>query len=169
VSLEAVDVPADALVGEEGRAHDPVDACLDRARICIAAMLLGIAQEVFERTLAYLRERKQFGVPIGSFQALQHRAALLHCEIELLKSVVLRASQAADQGADDLAVWASAAKAKACSTARLAVNEAVQMHGGMGVTDELDIGLFMKRAASLRQLYGDAYAMQNRFAGRSGY
>lgn len=169
VNLDAAEVAADALIGVEGKAYDPVDACLDRARICIAAMLLGISSEVFERTLAYLKERKQFGVPIGSFQALQHRAAQLFCEIELSKSIVLRALQAADEGAETLPLLASAAKTKACRTARLAVNEAVQMHGGMGMTDEFDIGFFMKRAASLQQLYGDGYAMEDRFACLKGY
>jgi len=169
VSLDAVEVTADALVGDEGKAHDPVDACLDLARIWVAAMLLGISSEVFERTLAYVKERKQFGVPVGSFQALQHRAAQLFCEIELLKSLVLRALQAADEGAEELPLLASAAKTKACRTARLAVNEAVQMHGGMGMTDEFDIGFFMKRAASLQQLYGDSYAMEDRFASLKGY
>jgi len=169
VSLDAVEIPADALVGGEGKAHGPVDACLDRARTCVAAMLLGISSEVFERTLAYVKERKQFGVPVGSFQALQHRAAQLFCEIELLKSLVLRALQAADERAEELPLLASAAKTKACRTARLAVNEAVQMHGGMGMTDEFDIGFFMKRAASLQQLYGDSYAMEDRFASLQGY
>jgi alkylation response protein AidB-like acyl-CoA dehydrogenase len=169
VSLDAVEISADALVGGEGKARGPVDACLDRARVCVAAMLLGISSEVSERTLAYVKERKQFGVPVGSFQALQHRAAQLFCEIELLKSLVLRALQAADQGAEELPLLASAAKTKACRTARLAVNEAVQMHGGMGMTDEFDIGFFMKRAASLQQLYGDSYAMEDRFASLKGY
>ena len=169
IRLNAVKVTADALVGGEGKAYGPVDACLDRARICVAAMLLGISSEVFERTLAYVKERKQFGVPVGSFQALQHRAAQLFCEIELLKSLVLRALQAADEGAEELPLLASAAKTKACRTARLAVNEAVQMHGGMGMTDEFDIGFFMKRAASLQQLYGDSYAMEDRFASLKDY
>lgn len=125
--------------------------------------------EAFERTLGYLRERDQFGVKIGTFQALQHRAAHLFCEIELLRSVVLRALQALDAREKNAATLVCLAKARASEVARLATNEAVQMHGGIGMTDEFDIGFFMKRARAAGETLGDAYYHTDRFAQLAGY
>ena len=142
---------------------------LDRGRIGMAAEMLGIAQEVFERTVQYLQERKQFGVPIGVFQALQHRAAILFGEIELCKSVVLNALQAIDENSEDLAVLASLAKAKCGQTASLATAEGIQMHGGIGMTDEFDIGFFIKRWRTLNQQLGDSRFHLDRFARLKGY
>jgi alkylation response protein AidB-like acyl-CoA dehydrogenase len=164
-----VKVDAGALLGEAGRAWPALERALDLGAVCSAAELLGIAQESFERTISYLKERKQFGMLIGSFQALQHRAAQLFCEIELVRSAVLAALQAIDADDPDRAVKVSMAKAKADKTAKLSVNEAVQMHGGIGMTDEFDIGFFMKRAAVARQAYGDAYYHADRFAKLRGY
>ncbi|MFT7287847.1 MAG: alkylation response protein AidB-like acyl-CoA dehydrogenase, partial [Halieaceae bacterium] len=131
LELSAVSVPADALMGEESRAWAGLERCLDIAAIGFAAELLGLSIEAFERTMAYLRERKQFGRVIGSFQGLQHRAAALFAELELSRSIVLKALQAIDAGAEDLPVLASAAKAKLCEVAKTASNEAIQMHGGI--------------------------------------
>ena len=117
----------------------------------------------------YLRERDQFGVKIGTFQALQHRAAHLFCEIELLRSVVLRALQALDGQEKNAATLVCLAKASAGEVARLATNEAVQMHGGIGMTDEFDIGFFMKRARAAGETFGDAYYHTDRFAQLAGY
>lgn len=169
VTFKSVRADSGALLGEVGAAGQQLQRALDIGAVLSAAELLGLAQEAFERTLDYLKERKQFGVPVGSFQALQHRAAQLFCELELCKSVVLKALQAIDEDASERSLLASMAKAKMARTAQLAVNEAVQMFGGIGMTDEFDIGFFMKRAASARQEYGDYYYHSDRFAKLSGY
>ncbi len=169
VSFDGVQVPADAVLGKPGEGYAPLLRALDVGNAQLAAELLGIALESFERTVKYLQERKQFGVTIGSFQGLQHRAAHLFSELELVKSVVLKALQALDAGDDRAAELVSLAKAKACEVAELATNEGVQMHGGMGMTDEFDIGLFLKRARPAQQLFGDYRYHADRYAGLRGY
>ena len=173
VRFDRVELGADALLGVIDQAQGMLDRVLDVARIGAAAELLGLAQEAFARTVDYLKQRKQFGVPIGSFQALQHRAAKLHAEIEMCKSVVLKALQLLDVGAADLAnnvaEMASLAKAKVSTTAHLAATEAIQMHGGIGMTDEFDIGFFLKRCRILETLYGDRYFHLDRYARLRGY
>jgi alkylation response protein AidB-like acyl-CoA dehydrogenase len=119
--------------------------------------------------LDYLRQRKQFGKLIGEFQALQHRAAHLHAEIEIARAAVLKAAQKLDSDPDNAELFVSVAKAKAADVANLAVREGVQMHGGIGMTDEHDIGLFMKREAVLGQMFGDVYYHRERVAALSGY
>ena len=168
LTFENVQVGADSMLGAEGKAFAALDGALDRSRIVVAAELLGVAQEAFDRTVEYLRERKQFGVPIGSFQGLQHRAAHLFGELAVARSAVLKAMVSADAG-KDIALLASVAKAKASKTAELATNEAVQMHGGIGMTDEFDIGFFIKRARVLQQLFGDFNFHADRFATLNGY
>lgn len=167
--FSSVRVLSDALLGEAGTAWTELERALDIGAVFSAAELVGLAQEAFESTLGYLKERKQFGVPVGSFQALQHRAAQLFSELELCKSALLKALQAIDEDSSERSLLASMAKAKVARTARLAVNEAVQMHGGIGMTDDFDIGFFMKRAAAARQEYGDEYYHTDRFAKLSGY
>jgi alkylation response protein AidB-like acyl-CoA dehydrogenase len=157
------------MLGAAGAAGTALERTLDIGAVLSAAELLGLATEAFERTLDYLKERKQFGVPVASFQALQHRAAQLFCELELCRSAVLKALQAVDDDADNRSLLASVAKAKMAKTAKLAVNEAVQMHGGIGMTDEYDIGFYMKRAAAAGQEYGDYYYHADRFARLNGY
>jgi len=142
---------------------------LDFGRAAAAAELLGIADEVFERTLDYLKQRKQFGKLIGEFQALQHRAATLYVDIELARAVLAKALHALDTAPLQAAEAVAVAKAKCGSTATLAVQEGVQMHGGMGMTDQLDFGLFMKRARVLQELYGDAGWQMDRLARLRGY
>jgi alkylation response protein AidB-like acyl-CoA dehydrogenase len=142
---------------------------LDVARIGQSAELLGVALEAFERTMNYLKERKQFGVPIGSFQALQHRAANLYTELEMCKSLVLGALQQLDAGVADLAETASLCKAKVSEISMLATSEAIQMHGGIGMTDEFEIGFFYKRVRILETLLGDRYFHLDRFALQRGY
>ncbi len=168
LTFEGVKVGADALVGPLNGAFEAVEPALDRARIIVAAELLGVAQECLDRTVEYLRERKQFGVVIGSFQGLQHRASHLFSEIEVTRSAVLKAMQMADAGGD-VRWFASLAKAKACKTAELATNEAIQMHGGIGMTDEFEIGFFIKRARILQSLFGDFNFHADRFAACSSY
>lgn len=154
---------------EAGEGNVVLDSVLDRGRACLAAEMLGGISELFERTMAYLREREQFGVKIGSFQALKHRAARLYTEIELTRSSVIAALSALDSKSADTALLCSLAKARANDTIRLASNEAVQMHGGIGVTDELDIGLFLKRSRVSIQTFGDSSYLRNRYAELSAY
>jgi alkylation response protein AidB-like acyl-CoA dehydrogenase len=169
VRFDSVELPASALLGAAGQGEELLDRILDVARIGASAELLGIAREAFERTLDYLRERKQFGVPIGSFQALQHRCAQLHAEIEMCKSVVLKSLQTLDEGMEDIAELASLAKAKVSTTAHRAATEAIQMHGGIGMTDDFDIGFFLKRWRILETLYGDRNFHLDRYARLRGY
>jgi len=169
VELRDVKVAASSVLGKVGEGAAVLDVVLDAGRAVLAAELLGLAQEAFDRTLTYLREREQFGAKIGSFQALQHRAAHLFCEIELTRSVVLRALQALDAQEPNRSTLVSLAKARASELGRIATNEAVQMHGGIGVTDEFDIGFFMKRARAAAETLGDTYFHTDRFAQLAGY
>jgi alkylation response protein AidB-like acyl-CoA dehydrogenase len=161
--------PAREIIGSEGQGAAVIDPVLERATIGLSAEMLGSLEEVFDRTIAYLKTRKQFGVPIGSFQALKHRAARLFCEVELSKSIVQDALRAVDEARADLSAVASAAKARASDTFIAVTNEAVQMHGGVGVTDELDIGLFLKRARVAEMTFGTAAYHRDRYAKLHGY
>lgn len=170
LQLRNVELPPEALLGAADEGAALLEAVLDAGRVAVAAELLGLADGVFERTLDYLKERRQFGKLIGEFQALQHRAATLYVDIELARAALARALHSlgnADAGTATRAV--SVAKAKAVQAATLAVQEAVQMHGGMGMTDEFDIGLFMKRARVLAELFGDAGFHMDRLATLRGY
>lgn len=169
IKLNGVVVSRDMLLGPMHGGHAILQKVLDRGRIGMAAEMLGIAQETFERTMQYLKERKQFGVPIGVFQALQHRAAVLFGEIELCKSVVLKALQAIDEDSDSVPLLASLAKAKCGQTASLATAEGIQMHGGIGMTDDFEIGFFIKRWRALNQQLGDSRYHLDRFARLKGY
>lgn len=169
LSLDHVRVPAGNVLGAPGTAWGGLNRALDIANIGLAAELLGLSTEAFERTNAYLKERKQFGRVIGSFQGLQHRAAELFAELELARSIVLQALQAIDAGEQDLSLYASAAKAKLCEVAQRVTNEAIQMHGGIGMTDEHEIGFFIKRARVVQHTFGDYNYHLDRFALRSGF
>jgi alkylation response protein AidB-like acyl-CoA dehydrogenase len=169
VRFDDVRLGTGAVLGAAHEGAAPLERALDIGRICLAAELLGIATEAFERTLDYLRQRKQFGRLIGEFQALQHRAARLFCELELARSAVLRALRAIDEPDTLLAPLASLAKARANDVATLAVNEGVQLHGGIGMTDEFELGFFMKRAGAARTLLGDSYHHIDRYALKAGF
>ena len=171
IELANVSVGTDAVIGETGQGADVLDAALDIARIGLSAEMLGSAQECFDRTVAYLKEREQFGVPIGSFQALKHRAANMFCEVELSKSVVLEALTALDEGrsASEIAILASLAKSKVGEMFHTVSREGIQMHGGIGMTDEFDIGFYLKRAAVAEQTFGDMYFHRNRYGELQGY
>ena len=169
VTLHDVKIDGDCLLGELHQGAAVLDQVLDAGVIGQSAELLGLAQEAFERTLEYLKERKQFGVPIGSFQALQHRAAVMFGDIELCKSIVLKALHALDQDAADISELASLVKAKLSETAHHVAAEAIQMHGGIGMTDEFDIGFFLKRCQVLETFLGDRYFHLDRFARQRGY
>ena len=158
VQLRDVQVPRSALLGEEGQGWAILDAVLDRGRACLAAELLGIAEQLFQTTLDYLKTRVQFEAPIGSFQALQHRAARLFVDLALARSAVMAGLAALDDDGLDAAQrgrLVSLAKWKAGDTAIKVANEAVQMHGGIGVTDELDVGLYLKRVRVAQACLGD--------------
>jgi len=169
LTFDGVEVTADAVVGEVDDGFLLLEVVLGAGRAGLAAELSGNAQESFDRTMAYLRERKQFGRTIGAFQALQHRAAHLFCEVEVARSAVLAALQALDADPAGASLAVSVAKSKASSVARLAVQEAVQMHGGIGMTDAIDIGLFMKRMQVASTLYGDADFHADRVARARGF
>ena len=169
IRFENVAVGADAVLGPVDGGADVLEAVLDRARVGLAAEMLGSASEAFDRTLQYLKDRRQFGVAIGSFQALKHRAAQMFCEIETTRSSVLAAAAAIDDRANDAAALASLAKAKASDTLRLCGDEGVQMHGGIGMTDEHEIGFFMKRARVAEAIFGNAAFHRDRYASLMGY
>ncbi len=157
--------PAERLPG----GADVLETALDRARACLASEMLGSSAEAFERTVQYLKDRKQFGVQIGTFQALKHRAAQMFCEIEVTRSAVTAALSALDEHANDAAALCSLAKTKANDTMYLCGNEGVQMHGGIGMTDEHEIGFFMKRARVAQATFGDAAFHRDRYAALMGY
>ncbi len=169
IDFNQVQVRVESLLGEEGAGFDLLSSVLDIANAHLSAELLGICVETFERTLQYLKDRKQFGVSIGSFQALQHRAAHWWSEIELAKSLVVKTLQALDAGDSDVPILVSIAKAKLSEVAELSTNEAIQMHGGIGMTDEYEIGFFIKRARPAQTLFGDYSYHVDRFASLKGY
>ncbi len=155
VTLADVQVDGADVLGEVGQGHAVLERVLDAGRAALSAEMLGVSGESFARTIDYLKQREQFGQKIGSFQALQHRAAHLFCEVELARSATLRALVALDEGDARAPALVSLAKAKSGAVAKLATNEAVQMHGGIGMTDEFDIGFFMKRARAAQETFGD--------------
>jgi alkylation response protein AidB-like acyl-CoA dehydrogenase len=169
VRLRGVQVGRDALVGPEGGGAALLEEVVDVATAGLCAEMLGSSAEAFDRTLGYLKDRMQFGVPIGSFQALKHRAANLFIELELVRSAVMAAARALDEGSPDARALVSLAKARASETAVLVANEAVQMHGGIGMTDEHDIGFYFKRARVAECSFGDAAYHRDRWARLLGY
>jgi len=169
LTLDNVRVPTNQLLGAADEAWIGLNRALDIANIGLASELLGLSVEAFERTVSYLKERKQFGRVIGTFQGLQHRAAELFAELELARSIVLQALHSIDNGEKQLSLVASAAKAKLCEVAQRASNEAIQMHGGIGMTDEHEIGFFIKRARVAQHTFGDYNYHLDRFAQLSGF
>ncbi len=171
VELSGVKVGTDAVLGSVGGGADVLDPALDIACIGLSAEMFGSIQECFERTVDYLKEREQFGVKIGTFQALKHRAANMFCEVELSKSCVLEALTALDEGRDaaEISKLASLCKTKVGETYHLVSREGIQMHGGIGMTDEFDIGFFMKRQAVSEQTFGDANYHRDRYGVLEGY
>jgi alkylation response protein AidB-like acyl-CoA dehydrogenase len=167
--FDNVEVDADAVVGEVDGGWAPLSRALNAGRAGAAAELVGVAAGASDMTFDYLKQRKQFGKLIGEFQALQHRAAHLYGEIEIGRAAALKAAELLDAGSDRAELMVAVAKAKAGRSAALAVQEGVQMHGGIGMTDEHDIGLFMKREAVLSELFGSPRYHANRVAELSGY
>ena len=169
ITFDNVAVDASRVLGEIDGGADVLDAVFDRATIGLCAEMLGTFEEAFERTLEYLKMREQFGVKIGTFQALRHRAAHMFGELEFARSVVLDAQSALDDKREDIGECASAAKARCSDVAHLIGGEAIQMHGGIGMTDEEEIGLFFKRLKAAEITLGDATYHRSRFAGLRGY
>ncbi len=173
VTFDGAQVDGDTVIGEVDGGRDLLNKVLASGRIGAAAELTGVGAGAFGLTTAYLKTRKQFGRLIGEFQALQHRAAHLYSELEIADAAVMKAQQLLDAGAGAISaradVMVSVAKAKATLATNLAVREGVQMHGGVGMTDEYDIGLFMKRDRTLAEFLGDASYHADRVATLSGY
>ena len=169
VNLDGVKIGAESVVGTVGQGFETLSHIVDLATVGLCAEMLGGMSQIFDDTLAYLKTREQFGVVIGSFQALKHRAAKVFMEIELCRSAVIAATNAADAGESDLALLVSLAKARCSDAFILATNEGVQMHGGIGMTDEHDAGLYMKRARAAEMTFGDAAWHRDRWARLRGY
>jgi alkylation response protein AidB-like acyl-CoA dehydrogenase len=169
IEFDNVEVNADHVLGEVDQGYALLESVLDVGRGAVASEMVGLSEEVFSRTVTYLKERKQFGKAIGEFQVLQHRAAQLYIDIEITRAAVLKAQQTLDGNPDKAAAAVAVAKARAGTTATRAVQEGVQMHGGMGMTDQFDIGFFMKRARVCEELFGDSNFHADRLARMKGY
>jgi alkylation response protein AidB-like acyl-CoA dehydrogenase len=169
IVFESAAVDADAVLGEVDNGWPLLESVLNVGRAAVAAELSGLGEAAFGRTVAYLRERRQFGRVIGEFQALQHRAAHLFSELEITRAAVLKALQTLDQHFDRAGPIVAVAKARAGASATLAVQEAVQMHGGVGMTDAFDIGFFMKRARVAQELFGDSAFHADQLARLNAY
>jgi alkylation response protein AidB-like acyl-CoA dehydrogenase len=169
LEFEGVEVTADAVIGEVDAGRMPLNRLLRAGRTGASAELLGVGGGAMDMTMAYIKERKQFGTAIGSYQALQHRAAHLYSEMEVARAAVLKAQQLLDSGDERADEAVSVAKAMSGAATTLSVQEGVQMHGGIGMTDEYDIGFFMKRARVLAEMFGDANYHADRLARLAGY
>ena len=169
VTFDAVELDGDAVIGEVDGGRELLTRVLNAGRAGAAAEQTGVAAGAMDRTVDYLKQRKQFGKLIGEFQALQHRAAHLYSEVQIAQAATIKAQQLLDAGSERAELMVSVAKAKAGRACGLAVKEGVQMHGGIGMTDEYDIGLYMKRDRALAEFMGDAYYHAQRVAELSGY
>ena len=169
ITFDGVELDGDAVIGEVDGGRDVLNAVLNAGRIGAAAEGVGVARGAMDMTVDYLKQRKQFGKLIGEFQALQHRAAHLYSEVEIAQAATIKAQQLLDGDAPSADLMISVAKAKVAKAAGLAVKEGVQMHGGIGMTDEYDVGLYMKRDRALQEFLGDAYFHAGRVAEMSGY
>ena len=169
IKFDNVEATGDGVIGEVDGGYMALEGVLNAGRAGLAAEMSGAAQQAFRMTTDYLKERKQFGTEIGRFQALQHRAAHLYSEIELMKSAILKALQDLDDSYGMAGPICALAKAKAGEVAKLASQEAVQMHGGIGMTDEYDIGFYMKRIRVAQEMFGDTAFHTDRLAQLRGY
>ena len=169
IEFNDVECSNKSILGALESGGETIERILDIGRIAMSAEMLGNAESAFETTIDYLKQRKQFGVLIGTFQALQHRAAEMFCEIELTKSAVMAAIHGADENSNELQRLSSLAKTIAGETLNLVSNEAIQMHGGIGVTDEYDLGFFIKRSRVAEQIFGSSTYHTERYANLSGF
>lgn len=169
ITFNDAEVTADSVLGEVDQGGTVLDGILNIGRAVVASEMLGVADEAFSRTAQYLKERKQFGRLIGEFQALQHRISHLYVDLEITRAAILKALQTLDEDFDNAAPIVAVAKARAGTSGTLAVQEGLQMHGGIGMTDQFDIGLFMKRMRVCQELFGDANYHANRLAELRAY
>ncbi len=169
ITFNDVQVGADARMDAAEDVEQVFRQILDAGRACVAAESLGVAEQAFDITVDYLKGREQFGQPIGAFQGLQHRAAHNYSELELARSLVIKALRVLDEQPSQAPLWAAAAKAKATEVSRLAASDGIQMFGGVGMTDEYDIGLYYKRAQAAGEFLGDQHYSAGRVAALSGY
>lgn len=169
MDFKAVEVDSDALIGEPGEGWTILSRVLNAGRAGASSEMVGLGSAAMEMTVDYLRQRTQFGKAIGEFQALQHRSAHLYSELEIARAATLKAQQLLDEGSGQAEAMVSVAKAKAGRVSTLAVQEGVQMHGGIGMTDEHDIGLYMKRDRLLNELFGDSNYHADKLARMNGY
>jgi acyl-CoA dehydrogenase len=169
LALEDVALTDADVIGKVGDGFATLERVTERATVALCGEMLGGMSEAFERTVGYLKDRKQFGVPIGSFQGLKHRAARMYIEIELARSAVMAAARALDASDPEASALVSVCKARLSDAYCLVANEAVQMHGGIGMTDEHEIGFFIKRARASEITFGDAAFHRERFARLSGF
>lgn len=169
LTLEDVAVGEDSVLGAVDAGWEVLEPTLDRGRIALAAEALGSAQAAFDMTLEYMQTRKQFGQLIGSFQSLQHRAAKMFTDLELTRSCIAAALSGVDENRNDMAELASLAKARASDLIHLVSNETVQFHGGIGMTDAHDSGLYMKRARVQEALLGGGSYHRDRYAKLNGF
>jgi alkylation response protein AidB-like acyl-CoA dehydrogenase len=169
ITFDKVEVGADAILGAADKGWEVLEKTLDRVRAALAAEMLGAANQAFETTLDYLKVRVQFGQVIGSFQALQHRAAKMFTDLELARSAVEAALQAIDADSPDVPELVSLSKAKMGDVFHLVSNEMVQMHGGIGMTDAHDAGFYLKRARAAEAAFGSQSYHRDRYARINGY
>lgn len=169
VRFENVAADAGSILGTQGQGAAVLDRVLEEATAGLCAEMLGSARQGFDTTIEYLKTREQFGVKIGTFQALKHRAAAMFAELELSRSITMEALRAIDENGNDVANLVAVAKARLSDTANLVSREMLQMHGGIGMTDEADIGFYLKRAQATEQTLGDGDYHRDRFATLQGY
>ena len=169
ITFENVEATGEDVLGQVDHAMTILKPALQAGRAALAAEMTGLAAGAFGMTVGYLKERKQFGTEIGRFQALQHRAAHLWCETELTASAILNAGRMLDTDPENAELAVSLAKARATATATLAVQEGVQMHGGIGMTDAYDMGFYMKRARVGAEWLGDYSYHAGKVAAARGF
>ena len=169
VSFGGVQVGKDAVVGQVGGAHAPLEKVLDVARVGLAAEMLGMCQQAFDTTLAYLKTRVQFNTILAQFQALQHRMADLFMEMQLVRSAVEHAVREIDADSDGAEEAAVLAKAMASDFANKMTRQMIQLHGGIGMTDQYDAGFYIKRSRLLEMTFGNAAQQCERWAQMRGY
>ena len=169
ISFKNVSIPAKDQLDIDIEGESILKSVLEIGAIGLSCEMLGSVQAAFNQTMEYIKERQQFGTKIGSYQGLQHRAAKLFCEIELCKSIILKALQSIDDQDENLSKYAHLAKAKLGEVLKLTSNEAIQMHGGIGVTDDVNIGFYLKRARVIQRLLGDTNYHLECLANQKGY
>jgi len=169
IEFDGVEVGAEAVLGTASSGYDLLSAVVDRARAGVSAEMLGTAAQAFDMTLDYLKTREQFGRVIGSFQALGHRAATLFSQMELSRSCAEAALQEIDAGGPEVGVLCSLSKSKVGEFLFDMSNQLIQIHGGIGMTDEFDAGLYLKRARALETLFGNRAYHRDRYARLLGF